>query len=190
MTPPSMKWLSATLGWCGKAVDSISDRLVFREFDNEFISLDSDIAPYVVEVVYEQVDPGEWQFENDFYTVDSLWKYKVLGKLPIAETSRYKNRPLTLDELREHEKVLNTCLQEAKKIMTEVEMTPLINFVAKAIRMGIPANNTTYRGLYDCLSMCNLISKEQQDLHKHNRPEAKPNYIRAMYNRAIKENLI
>lgn len=162
----------------------------FREFDNEFISLDSDIAPYVVEVVYEQVDPGEWQFENDFYTVDSLWKYKVLGKLPIAETSRYKNRPLTLDELREHEKVLNTCLQEAKKIMTEVEMTPLINFVAKAIMMGLPANNTTYRGLYDCLSMCNLISKEQQDLHKHNRPEAKPNYIRAMYNRAIKENLI
>ena len=26
MTPPSMNWLSATLGWCGKAVDSISDR--------------------------------------------------------------------------------------------------------------------------------------------------------------------
>ena len=74
----------------------------FREFDNDFISLDSDIAPYIVEVVYEQVKPCEWQFENDFYTVDSLWKYKVLGKLPIAETYRYKDRPLTLDELREH----------------------------------------------------------------------------------------
>ena len=25
----------ATLGWCAKAVDSIADRLVFREFDND-----------------------------------------------------------------------------------------------------------------------------------------------------------
>ena len=41
MTPPSMKWLSATLGWCGKAVDSISDRLVFREFDNDTFELNA-----------------------------------------------------------------------------------------------------------------------------------------------------
>lgn len=41
MTPPSMKWLSATLGWCGKAVDSISDRLVFREFDNDKFQLNA-----------------------------------------------------------------------------------------------------------------------------------------------------
>ena len=149
------------------------------------------IAPYIVEVIYEQIEPCEWQFENDFYTVDSLWKYKVLGKLPIAETSRYKDRPLTLDELREHERILNSCLNEARKIMTEVEMTPLINFVAKAIRMGIPANNTAYRGLYDCLTMFNLISVEQQDSHKQNlRPSAKPNYVRAIYNRAKKESLI
>ena len=39
MTPPSMQWISATLGWCGKAVDSISDRLVFREFDNDNFQL-------------------------------------------------------------------------------------------------------------------------------------------------------
>lgn len=39
MTPPSMQWISATLGWCGKAVDSISDRLVFREFDNDTFQL-------------------------------------------------------------------------------------------------------------------------------------------------------
>ena len=39
MTPPSMNWLSATLGWCGKAVDSISDRLVFREFNNDTFQL-------------------------------------------------------------------------------------------------------------------------------------------------------
>lgn len=39
MAPPSMQWLSAVLGWCGKAVDSISDRLVFREFENDNFQL-------------------------------------------------------------------------------------------------------------------------------------------------------
>ncbi len=31
-TPPAMKWLTACLGWCSKTVDSVADRLVFREF--------------------------------------------------------------------------------------------------------------------------------------------------------------
>ena len=41
MTPPSMKWLNATLGWCGKAVDSIADRLVFREFSDDTFQLNA-----------------------------------------------------------------------------------------------------------------------------------------------------
>lgn len=32
MTPPGMEWLNGTLGWCAKSVDSIADRLTFREF--------------------------------------------------------------------------------------------------------------------------------------------------------------
>ena len=32
MIPESMRWLSATLGWCGKSVDALADRLAFREF--------------------------------------------------------------------------------------------------------------------------------------------------------------
>lgn len=31
-TPPQLRWWSSTLGWCAKAVDSLADRLVFREF--------------------------------------------------------------------------------------------------------------------------------------------------------------
>ena len=31
-TPPDLKNWKSVLGWCGKAVDSMSDRLVFREF--------------------------------------------------------------------------------------------------------------------------------------------------------------
>lgn len=35
MTPPDMRWLTACLGWCGKAVDSLADRLVFKEFTSD-----------------------------------------------------------------------------------------------------------------------------------------------------------
>ena len=35
MTPPGMRWLTATLGWCGKSVDSLADRLVFKEFTDD-----------------------------------------------------------------------------------------------------------------------------------------------------------
>lgn len=35
MTPPNMRWLTSCLGWCGKSVDSIADRLVFREFQED-----------------------------------------------------------------------------------------------------------------------------------------------------------
>lgn len=34
-TPPELRNFSHALGWCGKAVDSIADRLVFREFASD-----------------------------------------------------------------------------------------------------------------------------------------------------------
>lgn len=34
-TPPNLRWLNATVGWCGKAVDSLADRLQFKEFRND-----------------------------------------------------------------------------------------------------------------------------------------------------------
>lgn len=39
MTPPNMKWLTSCLGWCGKAVDSLADRLVFKEFTDDNFNL-------------------------------------------------------------------------------------------------------------------------------------------------------
>lgn len=33
--PENFKWLSATLGWCAKAVDTLADRIVFDSFDND-----------------------------------------------------------------------------------------------------------------------------------------------------------
>ena len=34
-SPPEMRFWMGTLGWCAKAVDSLADRLVFREFRND-----------------------------------------------------------------------------------------------------------------------------------------------------------
>lgn len=34
-TPPKLRGFQTVLGWCGKSVDSISDRLMFREFEED-----------------------------------------------------------------------------------------------------------------------------------------------------------
>ena len=34
-TPPKLKSIQSVLGWCGKAVDSLADRLQFRMFEND-----------------------------------------------------------------------------------------------------------------------------------------------------------
>lgn len=37
--PPEFNWLTATLGWCGKAVDSVADRLIFNSFEDDNFDL-------------------------------------------------------------------------------------------------------------------------------------------------------
>ncbi len=39
MIPPDMKWVSETLGWCGKAVDCLADRLIFNKFNDDNFDL-------------------------------------------------------------------------------------------------------------------------------------------------------
>lgn len=38
-TPPELRNWMGVLGWCGRAVDSLADRLVFREFDNDVFGM-------------------------------------------------------------------------------------------------------------------------------------------------------
>ena len=38
-TPPQLAWLKETLGWCGKAVDALADRLQFHEFTDDNFEL-------------------------------------------------------------------------------------------------------------------------------------------------------
>ena len=40
-TPPDLRYWMGALGWCAKAVDSLADRLVFREFDNDVFDMNS-----------------------------------------------------------------------------------------------------------------------------------------------------
>lgn len=40
-TPPTLRWWNSTCGWCGKAVDSLADRLQFREFKNDNFDLNT-----------------------------------------------------------------------------------------------------------------------------------------------------
>ena len=38
-TPPDLRMWMGTLGWCSKAVDSMADRLVFREFEDDNLGM-------------------------------------------------------------------------------------------------------------------------------------------------------
>lgn len=38
-TPDQLKWLTQTLGWCARAVDSLADRIVFREFKEDNLNM-------------------------------------------------------------------------------------------------------------------------------------------------------
>lgn len=42
--PKELMWMVETLGWCAKAVDSLADRLVFREFKNDNFDMNSVFA--------------------------------------------------------------------------------------------------------------------------------------------------
>lgn len=168
----------------------ISELDRFANFQDEF-PMDDEIGPLVMEIVYEDVPPHEWQSDSEFYNIESLWRYKVLGKLSIANTYRYKDRDIAIDELKEHEIILQECLKEAKRIMTESEQAPLVAFVAIAIRHGLSPTYDTYRQLYRCLQMFRLIPEETQTSHaKSTASDTIPNYIKSMYTRAKKAGLL
>lgn len=44
LIPPEFMWMAETLGWCGKAVDTLAGRLDFREFRNDNFDLNTIFA--------------------------------------------------------------------------------------------------------------------------------------------------
>lgn len=51
LIPSEFKWMAGTLGWCGKAVDSLADRLSFREFRNDNFDINSIFAMNNVDIL-------------------------------------------------------------------------------------------------------------------------------------------
>ena len=43
-TPPDLRFWMGSLGWCARAVDSLAERLVFREFKNDLYSMNNILA--------------------------------------------------------------------------------------------------------------------------------------------------
>ena len=52
-TPPGLRNWKSVLGWCGKAVDSLSDRLVFREFSEDNFDLNEIFLMNNADVLYD-----------------------------------------------------------------------------------------------------------------------------------------
>ena len=51
-TPPSLKYMQEIVGWCGKAVDSLADRLQFREFSDDTFDLNTIYALNNPDILY------------------------------------------------------------------------------------------------------------------------------------------
>ena len=52
-TPPDLVGLKLALGWCGKAVDSLADRLVFRDFANDNFDMNGIFAMNNPDVIFD-----------------------------------------------------------------------------------------------------------------------------------------
>ena len=58
-TPPDLIGLKLALGWCGKAVDSLADRLVFREFANDNFDMNGIFAMNNPDVIFDSAVTSE-----------------------------------------------------------------------------------------------------------------------------------
>ena len=65
-TPEGLEWFRPVLGWCGKAVDSIADRLVFREFGNDVFDMNGIFRANNMDVLIDSAILGALISSCDF----------------------------------------------------------------------------------------------------------------------------
>lgn len=53
LIPPEFMYMSEVLGWCGKAVDSLADRLCFREFENDNFDMNTIFRMNNSDILYD-----------------------------------------------------------------------------------------------------------------------------------------
>ena len=52
-TPDELKWLNEVLGWCSKGVDTLADRLVFREFRNDNFGINEIVQVNNADILFD-----------------------------------------------------------------------------------------------------------------------------------------
>lgn len=52
-TPDNLRWLNEVLGWCGKGVDVLADRLVFRDFRNDNFGMNEVVQMNNADILYD-----------------------------------------------------------------------------------------------------------------------------------------
>lgn len=65
-TPPDLRWWMSVLGWCGKAVDSLADRLSFREFGNDVLDMNDVFKANNMDVLIDSAIMGALISACDF----------------------------------------------------------------------------------------------------------------------------
>lgn len=72
-TPPDLRMWMGVLGWCGKAVDSLADRLSFREFSNDVFDMNGVFKANNMDVLIDSAILGALISSCDFIyiTADS-----------------------------------------------------------------------------------------------------------------------
>ena len=72
-TPPDMRWYMSVLGWCGKAVDCLADRMAFREFGNDVFDMNGVFRANNMDVLIDSAILGALISSCDFIyiTADS-----------------------------------------------------------------------------------------------------------------------
>lgn len=65
-TPPDLKYFTSCLGWCGKAVDSLADRLMFRGFAEDNFDINGIFAMNNPDILYDSAILGALIGSCDF----------------------------------------------------------------------------------------------------------------------------
>lgn len=65
-TPPDLRYWFSCLGWCKTAVDSISDRMIFREFKNDYFGLNEIFQMNNSDIFFDSVCKGALISSCDF----------------------------------------------------------------------------------------------------------------------------
>ena len=68
-TPPDLRYWMGTLGWCSKAVDSLADRLVFREFEDDNLGMGDIFAMNSQDILVDSAILGALISSCDFIYV-------------------------------------------------------------------------------------------------------------------------